>query len=111
MRVEKVSAKEVTGKLAELAKAKQAASGRKIHVTSGKQSGQAEGGHKEFDEFEDIVKKKDAEAFRRKAERERKREERKLREQEENEEEESCIDPNMAAMMGFGSFGGGAKKR
>eukprot|EP00566_Odontella_aurita_P015582 CAMPEP_0113562674 /NCGR_PEP_ID=MMETSP0015_2-20120614/20653_1 /TAXON_ID=2838 /ORGANISM="Odontella" /LENGTH=286 /DNA_ID=CAMNT_0000464587 /DNA_START=111 /DNA_END=971 /DNA_ORIENTATION=+ /assembly_acc=CAM_ASM_000160 len=107
MRVEKVSAKEVTGKLAELAEAKRAVKGANGALASSRGSAGGDGG--DTNEFEDMVRKKDEEALRRKAERARKREERKRREQEEAEEEEVGMDPDIAAMMGFGGFGGGHK--
>mmetsp|Transcript_16366 Transcript_16366/g.23089 ORF Transcript_16366/g.23089 Transcript_16366/m.23089 type:complete len:271 (+) Transcript_16366:236-1048(+) len=63
--------------------------------------------------YEDVVKAKDDEVLRRKAERARKREERKKRLEQEAQEEQEAevegIDPAMAAMMGFSGFGGGNK--
>lgn len=72
--------------------------------------------------FEDVVRAKDEEALRRKAERSRKREARKQQQREEEEraahfsdgeeeEDDGGLDPAMAAMMGFSGFGSGNKNR
>ena len=132
MRVEKSSTEEVSGVLKELAEKKREMEGR----TNG---GIVTGRSGEAVDFEDLVRAKDEEALRRKAERARKREKRKMREKEksydtadgfqagetpeENNGEEDVgekdenvydegddgVDPNIAAMMGFSGFGGSRK--
>ena len=101
MKVEKSTADQVKERLAQLAKERE--KNNKIEV--------------ETTDYEDVIKAKDEEAFKRKAERARKREERKKRFQEKEEtveeEEEAAaaeeIHPDMAAIMGFAGFGGGNK--
>jgi U4/U6.U5 tri-snRNP component SNU23 len=74
--------------------------------------------------FDELVKQKDEQVQRRKEERQRKRQERKqklpqappepepeLGNGDEHNVEEEGIDPALAAMMGFGGFGGGNKTR
>eukprot|EP00985_Skeletonema_marinoi_P021441 scaffold13162_cov171-Skeletonema_marinoi.AAC.2 len=121
MRVEKSTTEEVSGVLKGLAEKKRERDGNK-------------GGAESAIDFEDVVRQKDEEALKRKAERARKREERKRRErgeaqevivqdikndteenpaeegdEEEGVEEEGMMHPDLAAMMGFSGFGGGRK--
>ncbi len=121
MRVEKSTTAEVSGVLKGLAEKKREREGKKAGVESAI-------------DFEDVVRQKDEEALKRKAERARKREERKRRDRgelhevivheknnaaeknptEEGEEEEEDVEeegmhPDLAAMMGFSGFGGGRK--
>lgn len=120
MRVEKSTTEEVSGVLKGLAEKKRERDGNK-------------GGAESAIDFEDVVRQKDEEALKRKAERARKREERKRREREESQEviiqeknndaeenpaeegddeedvEEEGMHPDLAAMMGFSGFGGSRK--
>lgn len=94
MRVRKSTKNQVLAKLSEMAKEEEEEDINLVVTTN----------------FEDVVKAKDKDTLRIKAERARKREERKQRlKQEEEEETEEGMDPDMAAMMGFGGFGGGNK--
>ena len=112
MRVEKSTTEEVSGVLKGLAEKKRESERPAIDNSV---------------DFEDIVRQKDEEALKRKAERARKREERKRRERgetgekdvapdnpaeeggEEEEVEKEGMHPDLAAMMGFSGFGGSQK--
>uniref|UniRef100_A0A7S1YTZ5 U1-type domain-containing protein n=1 Tax=Ditylum brightwellii TaxID=49249 RepID=A0A7S1YTZ5_9STRA len=117
MRAEKSSTSDVSNKLAILAKKKRdeeeqrsfSVGFNKKSDGSGKRENE-EDPLKDENEFDAIVRRKDEEALKKKAERARRKEERKKKEREEAQEE--CgIDPEMAAMMGFGGFGGGSANR
>ena len=133
MRVEKSTTEEVSGVLKGLAEKKRERDGNinSLAALGG-------GGREEAIDFEEVVRSRDEEALKRKADRARRREERKKREKQEREEavnavavnfdnpadengeqqggeeedleeEEGRIDPNLAAMMGFSGFGGSRK--
>lgn len=131
MRVEKSTTAQVSGTLSVLAESKRAKEEEDRKKSGAGLLPSKGGGGNEVD-FEDIVRAKDEEAMRRKAERARKREERKRKEKieveeakvlvhggggadEEGEEEEGeddlggGMDPAFAAMMGFSGFGGSRK--
>uniref|UniRef100_A0A7S2UJC7 U1-type domain-containing protein n=1 Tax=Attheya septentrionalis TaxID=420275 RepID=A0A7S2UJC7_9STRA len=100
MRVEQSTATEVTSVLSQLAQTKEATA-NKIQTKNHDDN--------DDDEFERAVRTKDELALQRKAERARKREERRKKELEEKEADEEDdtdgVDPALAAMMGFKSFG------
>ena len=132
MRIEKSTTDQVAGKLEALAKKRQAdREEQEKEQSSGFEVGEDEEG---FNIFDNMVKQKDEDLKRRKAERKKRREERKRRErenkdqkqtakeeangsdvqkvgendgnrQEEDEIEEEAVHPDMAALMGFSSFG------
>lgn len=111
MRVERSTADEVRNRMSELAASIGAAKKSSLSSLNKSSTGGSEDNNdSSTNAFEDMVKAKDEDALRRKAARARKREERKKqREAEEKAEEEKYeneIDPDMAAMMGFSSFGG-----
>jgi U4/U6.U5 tri-snRNP component SNU23 len=109
MRVEKSTKNQVTSRLSALAEVKRKA---ELAATTAALQGE-DPAVDQVDEFENAVRRKDEEALQRKTERARRREERKKKEQEEQDEEEEelsgCLDPAMAAMMGFNGFGGSKK--
>ena len=119
MRVEKSTTEEVSSVLKGLAEKKR------------EHDGIGFAGAESAIDFEDVVRQKDEEALKRKAERARKREERKRKERGETQEvavptdieknpaeeedvdeeevEEEAMHPDLAAMMGFSGFGGSRK--
>ena len=134
MRIEKSTTEEVTSKLQELIEAKRKKDvevEKEIMLLNGKDEDDDDG----MNEFEKLVKKKDEDMLKRKEERKKRREERKKKAREEKEstsnsitntcdnntesrdnqdgnaeegeeiEENIGIDPEIAKMMGFSSFG------
>lgn len=99
MRTEKSTTKDVSNKLQALARLKK--SDRKDRYL---QKGMDNSDKKEF---KNVLMKKDEDAAKVKAERARKREERKKKKREEEcQEDVDGCNTDMAAMMGFSSFGG-----
>lgn len=122
MRTEKSTTQEVSSRLKALADArrnKEAEDQIEFMVSQGKDDGDDDG----MNEFEKMVKKKDEDIVKRKAERAKRREERKKKAQaekgkakivpqideeggsDEDDNETGGLHPDMAAMMGFSSFG------
>ena len=108
MRAEKSTIDDVKAKMAQLAESRSVGDGKKGKDVRDNSN---QGENSDFNgepTYDDTIKAREEEILRRKEERARKREERKKRVAEE-EEEDDTIDPDMAAILGFGSFGGGKK--
>lgn len=100
MRTEKSTTSDVSKRLKALAHSKK--SSNRSNIFNGKEANRTD-----EHEFEELVKEKDNEASKLKAERARKREERKKKKRnQESHDTNHVFDEDMAAMMGFNSFCG-----